>query len=42
MLQARRDLDLAQEPLGAERARQLGAQHLDRDLSRWCLRSSAR
>jgi len=31
MLQAGGDLDLAQEPIGAERRRQLLMQHLDRD-----------
>ena len=33
MVEARRDLDLAQEPLGPQRLRQLGAQHLERDLA---------
>ena len=32
MLELRRHLDLAQEPLGAERGREIGAQHLDGDL----------
>ena len=31
MLQPRRELDLAQEPLGAQAVGQLGAQHLERD-----------
>ena len=31
MLQSRGELDLAQEALRAERMRQLGVQHLDRD-----------
>jgi len=31
MGELRRDLDLAQEPLAAERGGQLGAQHLERD-----------
>ena len=33
MLQPRGDLDLAAEPLGAERRREVGAQHLDRHLA---------
>ena len=33
MLQIRSRLDLAQEPLGADDGRQLGAQHLDGDVA---------
>ena len=33
MLQLRGRLDLAQEPLGAERGAEVGMQHLDRDVA---------
>ena len=33
MIQLRRDLDLAQKPLGPEQRRQIGAEHLDRHLA---------
>ncbi len=33
MRQSRRDRDLAEEPVGTERRQELGAEHLDRDLS---------
>ncbi len=33
MLQAGRELDFAQEPVGAERGCELGTQHLDRHLA---------
>ena len=32
-LQPRGELDLAQEPLGAQRRGELGAEHLERDLA---------
>ena len=41
MAQVGRDLDLAQETLGAERVGQLGMQHLERD-RRWWRSSRAR